>query len=75
VRSMLTPRQQDLLKFIATYTRQRKGISPTYDEMRAGHHLESKSGIQRLLLGLEERGFIKRLPNRARAIEIVRQPQ
>lgn len=70
---MLTPKQKDLLVFIherITAT----GVPPSFDEMRDALDLKSKSGIHRLITALEERGFIKRLPHRARAMEIVKLP-
>lgn len=71
---MLTQKQRELLMFI--HQRQSAdGVSPSYEEMKQALGLHSKSGIHRLINGLEERGFIKRLPNRARAIEILRLPE
>jgi repressor LexA len=70
---MLTRKQRDLLDFIHTRV-QRDGVPPSFDEMREALDLRSKSGIHRLITALEERGFIRRLPHRARAIEIVRLP-
>ena len=70
---MLTAKQQELLLFI-----QRRldegGVSPSFDEMKDALDLKSKSGIHRLISALEERGFIRRLPNRARALEVVKLP-
>ena len=71
---MLTQKQLDLLKFIYGRT-QADGISPSFDEMKLALNLRSKSGIHRLISALEERGFIQRLPHRARAIEILRMPE
>jgi repressor LexA len=71
---MLTKKQYDLLIFIHDRV-QRDGVSPSFDEMKAALDLRSKSGIHRLITALEERGFIRRLPHRARAIEIVRLPE
>jgi len=71
---MLTPKQHSLLLFIAQEI-EKRGVSPSYDEMRKALDLKSKSGIFRLLSSLEERGFIRRLPHRARALEIVKTPQ
>ncbi|MEO1687398.1 MAG: transcriptional repressor LexA [Pseudomonadota bacterium] len=71
---MLTRKQLDLLKFIHDRV-QRDGVSPSFDEMKAALDLRSKSGIHRLITALEERGFIRRLPHRARAIEIVKLPE
>ena len=70
---MLTKKQYDLLMFIHKRV-QRDGVSPSFDEMKAALDLRSKSGIHRLITALEERGFIRRLPHRARAIEILRLP-
>ncbi|MBI3418970.1 MAG: transcriptional repressor LexA [Proteobacteria bacterium] len=70
---MLTRKQQELLIFI--HDRLAKdGISPSFDEMKDALRLKSKSGIHRLISGLEERGFIRRLPHRARALEVTRLP-
>ena len=71
---MLTKKQYDLLMFIHKRV-QRDGVSPSFDEMKAALDLRSKSGIHRLISALVERGFIRRLPHRARAIEIVRLPE
>jgi repressor LexA len=71
---MLTKKQRELLLFInqrLTAT----GISPSFDEMKDALRLKSKSGIHRLVSGLEERGFIRRLPHRARALEVVKLPE
>ena len=71
---MLTKKQRELLLFI----NQRliaTGVSPSFDEMKDALHLRSKSGIHRLVSGLEERGFIRRLPHRARALEVVKLPE
>jgi repressor LexA len=70
---MLTEKQHQLLQFIATEI-EKNGVSPSYDEMRLALDLKSKSGIFRLLGSLEERGFIRRLPHRARALEVVKIP-
>jgi len=70
---MLTKKQHELLLFIHGHL-QRHGVSPSFDEMKDALTLKSKSGIHRLITGLEERGFIKRLPHRARAVEIARLP-
>lgn len=70
---MLTKRQFQLLKFIHDYHCE-KGVSPSYDEMRRAMDLKSKSGIHRLVSSLEERGFIKRLAYRARAVELLKPP-
>lgn len=70
---MLTQRQLQLLKFICDY-QHASGVPPSFDEMRAALDLRSKSGIHRLISGLEERGHIRRLTHRARAIEVIRAP-
>src|SRR5688572_15439180 len=74
MRFMLTAKQHELLLYI-----QRKleetGISPSFEEMKEALDLKSKSGVHRLISALEERGFIRRLPNRARALEVTRQPE
>lgn len=71
---MLTRKQHDLLEFIHGRM-QRDGVPPSFDEMKDALDLRSKSGIHRLITALEERGFIRRLAHRARAIEIVRLPE
>src|SRR6056297_4360727 len=71
--NMLTKKQLDLLEFIHKRV-QRDGVPPSFDEMKDALDLRSKSGIHRLITALEERGFIRRLAHRARAIEIVRLP-
>jgi repressor LexA len=71
---MLTPKQHELLMFIKDRLG-RTGVSPSFDEMREALQLKSKSGVHRLISALEERGFIRRLPNRARALEVVRLPE
>ena len=70
---MLTRKQYDLLHFIHKRL-QKDGVPPSFDEMKDALDLRSKSGIHRLITALEERGFIRRLAHRARAIEIVRLP-
>ncbi len=70
---MLTRKQIELLDFIRTRL-DREGVPPSFDEMKAALDLKSKSGIHRLITALEERGFIRRLAHRARAIEILRLP-
>ena len=70
---MLTRKQLDLLEFIHKRMG-RDGVPPSFDEMKEALDLRSKSGIHRLITALEERGFIRRLAHRARAIEIVRLP-
>ncbi len=71
---MLTRKQYELLLYINHHFRE-VGIPPSYDEMRDALDLRSKSGIHRLVNALEERGFVKRMKNRARALEIIRFPQ
>ncbi|QIK95739.1 transcriptional repressor LexA [Sphingomonas sp. HDW15A] len=71
---MLTAKQHELLKFI-NHRLNESGISPSFDEMREALDLKSKSGVHRLISALEERGFIRRLPNRARALEVVKMPE
>jgi len=70
---MLTQKQLELLKYINQRITE-NGIPPSYDEMKQAVNLHSKSGIHRLINALEERGFIRRLPNRARALEILKYP-
>ncbi|GJD51704.1 LexA repressor [Methylobacterium crusticola] len=70
---MLTRKQLDLLRFIQQRMRE-SGVPPSFDEMKDALDLKSKSGIHRLITALEERGFLRRLPNRARAIEVIRLP-
>ncbi|GIL00728.1 MAG: LexA repressor [Alphaproteobacteria bacterium] len=70
---MLTRKQQELLLFIHQRL-QEDGVPPSFDEMKDALDLKSKSGIHRLITALEERGFIRRLPNRARALEVIRLP-
>jgi len=71
---MLTAKQRELLIFIQQRLGE-SGISPSFDEMREALDLKSKSGVHRLISALEERGFIRRLPNRARALEVVKMPE
>ena len=71
---MLTPKQQELLRFIHDRLEQ-DGVSPSFEEMKDALDLRSKSGIHRLINALEERGFIRRLPNRARALEVMKLPE
>ena len=71
---MLTKKQSELLQFIHERLSQ-GGVSPSFDEMKEALKLRSKSGIHRLITALEERGFIRRLPHRARALEVLRPPQ
>ncbi len=68
---MLTFQQEKLLKFIINYQKQ-NNVTPSFDEMKDGLDLKSKSGIHRIVSALEERGYIKKLNNRARAIEIIK---
>ena len=70
---MLTRKQYELLLFIHERMKE-SGIPPSFDEMKEALDLASKSGIHRLIIALEERGFIRRLPNRARALEVLRLP-
>jgi repressor LexA len=70
---MLTTKQKELLVFINGRL-QETGVPPSFDEMKEALNLQSKSGVHRLIIALEERGFIRRLPHRARAIEIVKLP-
>ena len=70
---MLTSKQKELLLFIHERIKQ-DGVSPSFDEMKEALNLASKSGIHRLITALEERGFIKRLANRARALEVLKLP-
>jgi repressor LexA len=71
---MLTAKQRELLQFIHDRLK-RDGVSPSFDEMREALDLKSKSGVHRLVSALEERQFIRRLPNRARALEVVKMPE
>ena len=71
---MLTSKQHELLRFIHDRLGS-SGVSPSFDEMREALALKSKSGVHRLISALEERGFIRRLPNRARALEVVKMPE
>lgn len=71
---MLTNKQYELLIYINDRIRE-YGVSPSFDEMKDALDLKSKSGIHRLINALEERGFIRRLPNRARALEVLRLPE
>jgi repressor LexA len=70
---MLTTKQKELLMFIHERLKE-TGVPPSFDEMKEALDLKSKSGIHRLITALEERGFVRRLPHRARAMEIVRLP-
>jgi len=71
---MLTRKQHELLMFIHERIKE-TGVSPSFDEMKEALDLASKSGIHRLITALEERGFLRRLPHRARALEVVKLPQ
>ena len=71
---MLTRKQFELLRFIHERLKE-AGVPPSFDEMKDALDLRSKSGIHRLIKALEERGFIRRLPNRARAIEVIKLPE
>jgi repressor LexA len=70
---MLTRKQHELIRFIQVRLEE-SGVSPSFEEMKEALDLKSKSGVHRLISALEERGFIRRLPNRARALEVLRQP-
>ena len=72
--SMLTKKQKNLLLFINKKLRS-SGVSPSYEEMKQSLNLRSKSGIHRLISALEERGFIKRLAHKARALEVIKLPE
>ena len=71
---MLTRKQHELLRYIEAKLGE-TGVSPSFEEMKDALELRSKSGVHRLISALEERGFIRRLPNRARALEIVKLPE
>jgi repressor LexA len=71
---MLTAKQHELIRFIQQRLEE-TGISPSFEEMKEALDLKSKSGVHRLISALEERGFIRRLPNRARALEVVKLPE
>jgi repressor LexA len=71
---MLTRKQHDLLFYIHDVLTE-TGVSPSFEEMKAALDLKSKSGVHRLISALEERGFIRRLANRARALEVVKMPE
>lgn len=71
---MLTAKQHELLIFIQNRLEE-TGISPSFEEMKEALDLRSKSGVHRLISALEERGFLRRLPNRARALEVLKQPE
>jgi repressor LexA len=74
VPAMLTRKQFELLRFVHERLKE-SGVPPSFDEMKDALDLRSKSGIHRLITALEERGFIRRLPNRARAIEVIKLPE
>jgi len=71
---MLTKKQHQLLLFIRDRVA-RDGVAPSFDEMKEALQLQSKSGIHRLIMALEERGFLRRLPHRARALEVIKVPE
>lgn len=71
---MLTAKQHELIRFIQQRLEE-TGISPSFEEMKEALDLRSKSGVHRLISALEERGFIRRLPNRARALEVIKVPE
>ncbi|MGI8944252.1 MAG: transcriptional repressor LexA [Qipengyuania sp.] len=71
---MLTAKQHELIRFIQRRLEE-TGISPSFEEMKEALDLKSKSGVHRLISALEERGFIRRLPNRARALEVLKTPE
>jgi len=71
---MLTRKQQELLLYIDAKLHE-GGVSPSFEEMKEALDLKSKSGVHRLISALEERGFIRRLPNRARALEVLKMPE
>ena len=68
---MLTKKQKELLSYIQNFQR-KNGVTPSYEEMKSALNLKSKSGIHRLVIALEERGFVKRLAHKARALEIIK---
>ena len=71
---MLTRKQLELLLFINERLKE-EGVPPSFEEMKEALNLQSKSGLHRLILALEERGFLRRMPNRARALEVVKLPE
>ena len=71
---MLTSKQHELIRFIQARL-EATGISPSFEEMKEALDLKSKSGVHRLISALEERGFLRRLPNRARALEVIKTPE
>lgn len=72
---MLTDRQRDLLDFIIRYADEHRGGAPSFDEMAVALAVKSKSRVHEMIVALEERGFIRRVPNRVRAIEVLRRPE
>ena len=72
-KTVLTRKQNELLMFINKRLND-DGVSPSFDEMKEALRLKSKSGIHRLITGLEERGFLRRLPHRARALQVLKLP-
>jgi repressor LexA len=71
---MLTRKQLELLLFINERLKE-EGVPPSFEEMKDALNLQSKSGVHRLIVALEERGFLKRMPNRARALEVIKLPE
>ena len=71
---MLTKKQSEILEYISDFMKN-KGVSPSFEEMKLALNLKSKSGIHRLISALEERGFIKRLAHKARALEVIKLPE
>lgn len=71
---MLTPKQSQLLRFLASRQDEAGAVSPTYSEMMVAMNLKSKAGIHRIITALEERGYIERIPGRARAIHVIAGP-
>ncbi|HEY6916528.1 MAG TPA: repressor LexA, partial [Allosphingosinicella sp.] len=71
---MLTRKQHELLCYIHDHLA-KTGVSPSFEEMKEALELKSKSGVHRLISALEERGFIRRLPNRARALDVLKMPE
>ena len=71
---MLTRKQLELLMFINERLKE-EGVPPSFEEMKDALNLQSKSGVHRLIVALEERGFLRRMPNRARALEVIKLPE
>lgn len=71
---MLTRKQSELLRFLSSWQDEGNGVSPSYKQMQSALGLKSKSGIHRIITALEERGYIERIPNRARAIHVIAGP-